>query len=114
LGFTALRLPAPELEMQLEERLDAKSADTRPYEGLSHRRSVPHQKSIRDPALAIRVRALHGYLVLAERLSEEPSRFPSGWNFGPAETDAKPVEWMGQRRVMDSRFWRPSPESQFP
>jgi CDP-glucose 4,6-dehydratase len=37
---------------------------------------------------------LHGYLLLAERLAEDASRFAGGWNFGPAEADAKPVSWM--------------------
>jgi CDP-glucose 4,6-dehydratase len=37
---------------------------------------------------------LRGYLMLAERLSEDPGRFASGWNFGPAGGDAKPVSWM--------------------
>ena len=37
---------------------------------------------------------LRGYLMLAERLTEDPSRFSSGWNFGPADTDAKPVSWI--------------------
>jgi CDP-glucose 4,6-dehydratase len=37
---------------------------------------------------------LHGYLMLAERLAEDASRFAGGWNFGPAEADAKPVSWM--------------------
>jgi CDP-glucose 4,6-dehydratase len=37
---------------------------------------------------------LHGYLMLAERLAEDASRFASGWNFGPAEADAKPVCWI--------------------
>lgn len=37
---------------------------------------------------------LHGYLLLAERLSEDAPRFASAWNFGPAEEDAKPVSWI--------------------
>jgi CDP-glucose 4,6-dehydratase len=37
---------------------------------------------------------LRGYLMLAERLTEDPSRFASGWNFGPADADAKPVSWI--------------------
>ncbi len=52
---------------------------------------------IRNPA-AIRpwqfvMEPLHGYLRLAERLTEDPCRFSCGWNFGPVETDAKPVSW---------------------
>lgn len=34
---------------------------------------------------------LRGYLMLAERLAKEPSRFASSWNFGPVDVDAKPV-----------------------
>jgi len=37
---------------------------------------------------------LRGYLILAEKLSEDPSRFSSGWNFGPEDTDARPVSWI--------------------
>jgi len=37
---------------------------------------------------------VRGYLMLAERLAEDAFRFASGWNFGPAETDAKPVSWI--------------------
>lgn len=53
---------------------------------------------IRNPS-AIRpwqfiLEPLGGYLLLAERLWEEPNCFASGWNFGPAETEAKPVAWI--------------------
>jgi CDP-glucose 4,6-dehydratase len=37
---------------------------------------------------------LRGYLMLAERLTEEPARFAAGWNFGPVDADAQPVEWI--------------------
>lgn len=40
---------------------------------------------------------LHGYLLLCEKLAEEGPRFASGWNFGPAETDAKPVSWIADK-----------------
>ena len=40
---------------------------------------------------------LRGYLLLAERLSEDGSRFASGWNFGPTETDAKSVAWIADK-----------------
>lgn len=33
---------------------------------------------------------LRGYLMLAERLARDP-RYACGWNFGPAEADARPV-----------------------
>jgi CDP-glucose 4,6-dehydratase len=53
---------------------------------------------IRNPS-AIRpwqfvLEPLRGYLMLAERLTEDASQFASGWNFGPAEADAKPVSWI--------------------
>ncbi len=37
---------------------------------------------------------LCGYLTLAERLFEEGPAFAEGWNFGPNDDDAKPVEWI--------------------
>jgi CDP-glucose 4,6-dehydratase len=45
---------------------------------------------------------LRGYIQLAERLSQLDSQFASGWNFGPAESDAKPVEWIADNLV---RLW---------
>ena len=42
---------------------------------------------------------VHGFLMLAERLSENPVAFSSGWNFGPAEADSQPVGWMADRLV---------------
>ncbi len=53
---------------------------------------------IRNPS-AIRpwqfvLEPLRGYLMLAERLIEDASRFASAWNFGPADTDAQPVSWI--------------------
>ncbi len=61
---------------------------------------------IRNPS-AIRpwqfvLEPLRGYLVLAERLAEDPSRFASGWNFGPAEADVKPVSWIADELT---RLW---------
>ncbi len=37
---------------------------------------------------------LSGYLLLAERLYREGQSFADGWNFGPADEDAKSVEWV--------------------
>jgi CDP-glucose 4,6-dehydratase len=45
---------------------------------------------------------LRGYLMLAERLAQDASRFASGWNFGPANVDAKPVSWIADELV---RSW---------
>jgi CDP-glucose 4,6-dehydratase len=41
---------------------------------------------------------LRGYLMLAERLTQDP-RFAEGWNFGPADADAKPVRWIADKLV---------------
>ena len=61
---------------------------------------------IRNPA-AVRpwqflLEPLRGYLALAERLAEDPERFGSGWNFGPAESDAQPVSAIADELV---RLW---------
>jgi CDP-glucose 4,6-dehydratase len=53
---------------------------------------------IRNPS-AIRpwqfvLEPLRGYLMLAEKLTEDPALFASAWNFGPDEADAKPVSWI--------------------
>jgi CDP-glucose 4,6-dehydratase len=51
---------------------------------------------------------LRGYLILAERLAEDASRFACGWNFGPAEADAQPVSWVADELVGlwgDSASW---------
>ena len=40
---------------------------------------------------------LSGYLMLAHRLHEEGVAFASGWNFGPPERDARPVQWLVER-----------------
>src|SRR5262249_5000853 len=45
---------------------------------------------------------LRGYLMLAERLSEDVERFGSGWNFGPADGDAQPVSVIADELV---RLW---------
>ena len=52
---------------------------------------------------------LRGYLMLAERLAEAPSRFGSAWNFGPAEGEAKPVSWIADRLAQswgEGASWR--------
>lgn len=37
---------------------------------------------------------LSGYLMLAQALYEEGKKYSSGWNFGPNDEDAKPVQWI--------------------
>lgn len=40
---------------------------------------------------------LSGYLLLARRLYKEGALFAGGWNFGPPEEDARPVQWLVER-----------------
>lgn len=37
---------------------------------------------------------LSGYLMLAERLVTDGATFAEAWNFGPEESDSKPVSWI--------------------
>ncbi len=37
---------------------------------------------------------LNGYLILARKLYEGGQRYAEAWNFGPADKDAKTVEWL--------------------
>jgi CDP-glucose 4,6-dehydratase len=52
---------------------------------------------------------LSGYLLLAERLYAEGSTWAEGWNFGPNDDDAQPVQWIVERLVAawgDTAHWR--------
>lgn len=40
---------------------------------------------------------LSGYLVLAQKLYEEGANYAEGWNFGPNDEDAKPVQWIVEK-----------------
>jgi CDP-glucose 4,6-dehydratase len=40
---------------------------------------------------------LSGYLTLAQKLYEHGAEYAEGWNFGPSDDDAKPVEWIVNR-----------------
>lgn len=42
---------------------------------------------------------LSGYLLLAEHLLREPQAYAQGWNFGPADSDVRTVQWIVQRLV---------------
>lgn len=44
---------------------------------------------------------LSGYLLLAERLYTEGQADAEGWNFGPPDDDAKPVQWIVERLCDD-------------
>ncbi len=40
---------------------------------------------------------LSGYLLLAQRLFESGADYAEGWNFGPNDNDAKPVQWIVEK-----------------
>lgn len=40
---------------------------------------------------------LSGYLVLAQKLYKEGAAYAEGWNFGPNDEDAKPVQWIVEK-----------------
>ena len=40
---------------------------------------------------------LSGYMLLAEYLYNEGQHFAEGWNFGPNDDDARPVQWIVER-----------------
>ncbi|MBX9629214.1 MAG: CDP-glucose 4,6-dehydratase [Burkholderiales bacterium] len=42
---------------------------------------------------------LSGYIALAENLALEGQAFATGWNFGPWESDTRPVEWIARKVV---------------
>ena len=44
---------------------------------------------------------ISGYLTLAQKLYEEGQSYAEGWNFGPKEEDAKPVQWIVEELVHD-------------
>jgi CDP-glucose 4,6-dehydratase len=51
---------------------------------------------------------LSGYLTLAQALYTGGMRYAEGWNFGPADTDARPVGWIIERltqRWGDGAAW---------
>jgi len=37
---------------------------------------------------------LSGYMILAQKLYNEPLQYSEGWNFGPNDNDVKPVDWI--------------------
>lgn len=43
--------------------------------------------------------ALSGYLLVAQRLVAGQAGIDSGWNFGPAESDARPVAWIADHLI---------------
>jgi CDP-glucose 4,6-dehydratase len=58
---------------------------------------------------------LSGYLLLAERLYTEGSCYAEAWNFGPHDTDARPVRWIVERltaRWASGATWTPDQNPQ--
>lgn len=52
---------------------------------------------------------LSGYLILAQKLYEFGPSFAEGWNFGPNDEDAKPVQWILEHLTKtwgDGASWR--------
>lgn len=52
---------------------------------------------------------LNGYLQLAQKLYEKGAAYAEGWNFGPNEEDAKPVQWIVERLTRqwgDGASWK--------
>jgi len=43
--------------------------------------------------------ALHGYLLLLERMEDDPESFSQAWNFGPEEKDVHDVAWIVEQFV---------------
>jgi CDP-glucose 4,6-dehydratase len=42
---------------------------------------------------------LSGYLILAQKMYHEQNNYAEGWNFGPRETDVKPVDWILNKMI---------------
>ena len=51
---------------------------------------------------------LEGYVALAEALATRPQNYADAWNFGPADEDAKPVNWIADHlcTLIDGAHWR--------
>jgi CDP-glucose 4,6-dehydratase len=43
---------------------------------------------------------LSGYLVLAQKLYKNQKGYAEGWNFGPNEQDARPVDWILDEMIL--------------
>ena len=42
---------------------------------------------------------LSGYLILAQKLYQNPKKYAEGWNFGPNEQDVKSVDWILDKMI---------------
>jgi CDP-glucose 4,6-dehydratase len=55
--------------------------------------------------------ALSGYILLAERMWDDPIRYSRSWNFGPPQEEARSVRWLVEKFGTfwgQSDFWEPS------
>ena len=59
--------------------------------------TIRNPKSIRPWQYVLE--PISGYLMLAEKLYDNPKEFSEGWNFGPRDEDVKPVEWILDKMV---------------
>jgi len=53
--------------------------------------------------------SLNGYLLLAQKLYEQGIEYAEGWNFGPNDVDAQPVQWIVERLTQlwgDGASWQ--------
>lgn len=53
---------------------------------------------------------VRGYLMLAEKLFQDGTKFGEPWNFGPHDEDAKPVGWIASelaKRWGENALWHP-------
>lgn len=51
---------------------------------------------------------LSGYLILAQKLYKDQKKYSEGWNFGPNDDDAKPVDWILDEMILKwpNSSWR--------
>ena len=58
--------------------------------------------------------ALGGYLLIAQHLAEGESWAATGWNFGPADDDTRPVSWIADRMcaAWGGAVWRTEDQAQ--
>ena len=62
--------------------------------GIRHPHAIRPWQHVLEP--------LHGYILLAEKLLTGSPHFATAYNFGPADTDARPVSWIAEQM---RAFW---------
>jgi len=65
--------------------------------GKGHAVRIRHPEAVRPWQFVLE--PLSGYLMLAERLWSDGTAWAEGWNFGPDESDARPVSYVADRVV---------------